>query len=457
MKRWITAALIPILSVSMAIAQDGAPDPTFGTGTFGPGRVVVAFNQGGDNSDRPRGVAVDAQGRIVVVGTLTTNNNSIIGVVRLLANGQLDPSFSSDGKATIIFAAAKVEASAVAIQPDGKVLVAGAIEFANNDEDFLVVRLLANGAVDTSFGSTGSRRIDFGEPSAFRESAGAISLGADGRILLAGITANLVATSRMGVARLTADGDLDTSFNGDGRKSFTFSVSVGRDVIRAVKELPDGRIVLAGSTSSTGDGDFAVVRLLESGEFDPAFGNEALGRSRVAFDLGGNNNDGASGLAISSSGSYFLAGSANLGNTSVIAVAKLDTSGALSPDFAGGGRLTLDFSPVGATYVTAHSVALLANGAIVLGGQAVGSAGFDFASARLNANGALDTRFGIGGRQLLGFDLGASNTDNGLDTVMADGHLVSVGSVQRAFGNGADRDFGILRQTLDLIFADGFD
>lgn len=454
----LATALLLAFTGGGALAQDGAADPEFGDGIFGPGRVVVPFNTGGDDTDTARAVAVDGQGRIVAVGNVTLTSTGAIGVVRLLANGQPDPDFDFNGSTIINIPGQNVLAHAVDLQDDGGILIAGYVQN-DGDRDFLVIRLLANGTLDTGFGNAGMRTIAFNAVAAGSDQAYAITTTATGKIVVAGSAGLTVVTSRMALARLTASGALDITFSNDGRADFAFSTTSTSDRFHRVAALADDRLLLAGYSDSAGNQDFAVVRVLANGAFDAEFGNIDSGRSLVAFDLGGGSADSAFDVDVDPSGSIFVGGTAYLSSGEArFAVAKLGDGGVLDATFFGGGRQTISFEPDDAAYAVCSSIAVQSDGAILLGGQAARpGVSFDFANARLLTNGTLDTSFGSGGRQMLGFDLGGNNTDNGSDMAFAQGRIVMAGGVQRTFNAGADRDFGITRQVIDLLFTDDFE
>ena len=152
--------------------------------------------------------------------------------------GDLDATFGSGGKKTVNFGGTDA-AQAVLVQPNGRVVVAGGGGPASS---FCVVRLRsANGTLDPTFGSGGKRVIDFGTDD---ESVYGAALQPDGKIVLAG-------DSRLqpAVVRLKANGALDTSFDGDGRKLFSWG-AIGR--VTAVVVAPNGKLLLGGFSGPEG-------------------------------------------------------------------------------------------------------------------------------------------------------------------------------------------------------------
>ena len=253
-------------------------------------------------------VLVQPDGKIVVAGH-NGDGQSNMFVVRLLPNGMPDPEFDQDG-VVITNVGAASEARALALQPDGRIIVAG---FAA--DDFLLVRYLPNGALDSSFDGDGVAFVQFG---AGRDRCHAMALQPDGRIVVGGNT--FVAgenKTRFAVARLQSNGAPDLSFAGGFGKVVGPAFGEHGDSANAIVLQPDGRIVIAGK-STRGDrsvDDFAVVRLNSDGTLDTSVGNDG----KLVFDLSAGNHDVANGAVLDAAGRVVLAGTA--GN--LIAVARL--------------------------------------------------------------------------------------------------------------------------------------
>ena len=222
--------------------SDGTLDTSFDT----DGIVTTDF---GGSNDVARSVAVQANGKIVQVG----NDGNDVAVVRYNSDGSLDTSFDTDGKVVTPVGVGFDYANDVVIQPDGKILVAGQ---SNNGSstDFAVLRYNTDGSLDASFDGDGIVAISFGS---VNDSASDIALQADGKIVVAGFSNN-GADVDFAVARLNADGSLDTSFNTDGK--VTTAIGSGDDYGNAVTLQTDGKILVAGRSHNGSDDDFAVVR-----------------------------------------------------------------------------------------------------------------------------------------------------------------------------------------------------
>jgi uncharacterized delta-60 repeat protein len=248
----------------------GSPDTSFS----GDGRVVQDF--GGDDNGSIGGLAIDGNGRIVVAGYMWNGADYDFAVYRFLSNGNLDTTFSGDGLLKTNFGAGRPDiATVLAIQPDGKIIVAGH-RYNGSNYDFAVARLKPNGVLDTTFSGDGRQTTDFGGDDRLWGFAGM----QDGRFVTVGTTT--AGISKLAMARYKAgcnpDDCLDTSFNVTGKKVFTISPGIpafgGDGVIQ-----PDGKILVAGGSGS----DFALVRLKPNGAFDTSFN----ANGKVTVDFGG--------------------------------------------------------------------------------------------------------------------------------------------------------------------------
>lgn len=230
--------------VVMRFNSNGALDASFASG----GVKVVAIGDGYD-FDYAYAVAIQSDGKIVVAGSGGPYNGTTenFALIRLNANGSLDSSFGSSGKVTADIGGNNDKAYAVAIQSDGKIVAAGSATISTYNASLAVARFNSNGTLDTSFGSGGKVTTNVGSsnPSA----AYGVVVQADGKIVIAGIKE----VYYMVLARYTSGGLLDTSFGTGGLVTTTTY-----DNAYAVALQSDGRIVAAGATS----GDFAAFRYL---------------------------------------------------------------------------------------------------------------------------------------------------------------------------------------------------
>jgi uncharacterized delta-60 repeat protein len=227
---------------------NGSLDSTFnGTG-------IQTTNFTTYSSDFGNDVKVQADGKIVVAGYTQTFSNYEYAVVRYNSDGSLDNSFDSDGIQTTAMGVSIDIAFSLAIQTDGKIIIAGRTGNGSSASDFGLVRYNTNGSLDLTFSGDGIQTTDFG----FREFGKAITLQPDGKFIVVGST-DYFGSDDFAIARYNTDGSLDLSFSGDGKQTTSFS-SIG-DAASSVAIQSDGRIVVAGYSNNNGvDNEFAIAR-----------------------------------------------------------------------------------------------------------------------------------------------------------------------------------------------------
>ena len=248
---------------------DGALDDT-----FGEGGVTTISQRPLEGTFELFAAARQPDGRIVAVGFVHNLNNPTFGssfvLARVLPDGAFDTSFGIDGLVKTDIAL-NADANALALQPDGKIVVAGrTVEATNLTRSFTLARYLPNGALDTTFGSGGLVITDVGGNG--NSSASGVTLQPDGKIVAAGGAVTPSAPDfDFALARYLQDGALDTTFNGDGVVTTDVGApqrSFPRDFALGLVLQPDGRLLLAGTTltalPSFTDFDFALARY-ESG------------------------------------------------------------------------------------------------------------------------------------------------------------------------------------------------
>ena len=386
-----SAAIAALLVALLALSTDAA--------LAAPGGLDPGFGQAGRaaivsaGSEYATAVAAQPDGKIVVAGGDV--------VYRLNGNGSLDPSFHDNGRLAIASDGGE-SAHALALQPDGKILVAGDM-FANNDSDVVVHRLNPNGSLDPTFGQDGARRIVSGA----REIPRGLTLLPDGRIVVVG--SSVVDTHFEAVVfRLNANGSDDSTFNGNGR----LSIDSGA-VANAVAAMPDGRIVVAGvGAGPNGRSDAIIHRLTRTGSLDPTFN----GNGTLAIDAGGF--EEADALALQPDGKIVVAGATTVNAAAL--VYRVNPNGSLDPGFDGDGAVRLDE----AADAFAYGLALQRDGKIVVAGSTTVNDNGDAVVHRLNANGSADAGFGQAGT--VGID-GGGNEYAYAVALQADGKIVVAG------------------------------
>ena len=341
------------------------------------------------------------------------------------ASGDLDPTFGSGGRAVFSPAVQSV-ARAAALQPDGKIVLAGwADDLAppppppsgpqgvlERNPDFLVARLTSDGKPDSTFGSGGGVRTPV---STCTDPARAVAVGPGGEIVLGGI-AYLSGGSDMAIVRYTPSGAPDPSFSGDG----IATVDIGTiDRVVGVAVQPDGKIVAVGQ----GGPGFTAIRLLPSGALDDSFGSGGIvdtpvGRAQVQ--------DEASAVTVLGDGTIVVAGRADYSfpySQTDFALVRYLSNGRPDPTFGSGGIVVTQ----GPDEEIADALVAAPGGKIVV----AGSANRSFHLARYLRSGALDLTFGVRGRVTTSF--GGVYAAARSVVVQRDGKIVAGGSMRRAF------------------------
>jgi uncharacterized delta-60 repeat protein len=343
---------------------DGALDTSFGDGGkawVGEGVVNVAY-----------AVAVQPNGKIVVAGSALGD----FGVARLDSDGTLDQSFGTNGLVTTSFSSypASDEAHGVAIQSDGKILVAGCADCnsgVQGADDFGLVRYTPDGTLDSTFGSGGLARTDFGSGT---DSADALMVQHDGRIVVAGSTNGLQLA--FALARYDPNGVLDGSFGTAGQ--VTTDIGSGGEAVSVLRQ-PSGKILVAGFTVMGQYERFALVRYRSDGSLDPTFGPPANpGRVITGF---GPRNAFAGGAAIQTDRKIVVSGWGDavepmIGTDALLA--RFSPAGKLDSTFGQGGRVRVCFKQ-GSDF----DLGIQSTGKLVIAGTVGDFQGhFDFAAAR---------------------------------------------------------------------------
>src|SRR5690348_341992 len=191
-----------------------------------------------------------------------------------------DPTFASGGLGLSGMASG---ASALALQPDGKVVLAGSVSDASGFQQLVVTRFNADGAPDSTFGSGGRVAIQFGDGSFPLSGANALALAPDGKIVVAGGASDSSGIQELVVARFHSGGTPDKSFNGDGAFLAQLGSSGNPSYLNAVAVQPDGKVVVGGQASdSGGNSRFLVGRLTTTGGWDSSFS----GDGRIVQQIG---------------------------------------------------------------------------------------------------------------------------------------------------------------------------
>ena len=369
-RSWLLSILLMLVSGAVCGIE---LDLTFGYA----GKSVTP---GGAGQSWLYAMAVAPDGSIVVAGQI--DYHAVIK--RFDRRGQPDLTFGIGGVVTGSFGSFQDLALAVAVQPDGRTVIAGVAN--GPGPRLLVARYLVNGDPDPSFAGAGFVAID---PLGGGAGATSVALDASGRIVVAGSANPQVPPSSppvsggFAVVRFLANGVLDGSFGTGGLSSIDM---LHPATVTGMVLLPDGRMVVGGSAFGPGGYfHFALARLLSDGALDPSFG---VG-GRVSTEIGLSSD--CYGLARDPHGRIVAVGEAYTGTSSVNAVARYLEDGALDPAFGTGGVATPDLGNA-----LVRDVAVDAGGRVLLAGAP------DFVLARLLPNGQPDSLIGPHGWTIAG-------------------------------------------------------
>lgn len=406
MKKPFQLLVFVLLLANVSRAQDSVLDSSFNA----TGIVTTTF--GAQSSDRAHSIAVQPDGKSVVAGQ--TFGGSIgstrLCLSRYLPDGSLDPSFSGDGKTTLLVGEA-CEAHTLALQTDGKIVVAG---FYTESDVFypFAARFKTNGAPDNTFGLSGVAKLSF---PAFAQSA---VIQPDGKILLGGYS-----EGRMMLCRLLPNGAADAAFGNSGLVFFDLG-SDRDDRFQAIALQPDGKIVAGGSSVVYPTSAWAIVaRFLPNGNLDSGFGQGGYAKVQTAAI------EYIEDLVVNASGDITVTGSINQSETWSMLIARFKAGGLLDVNFGDNGVVLRNYDL--STY--GKSIGLLHDGRIVVVGAVYKGFKNDFMAARFLPNGADDPGFGDEGKALLSL---GTFYDVLLDlAVLPDDRFVSAGHYQ-PFYNG---------------------
>ncbi|TDH28901.1 T9SS type A sorting domain-containing protein [Segetibacter sp. 3557_3] len=334
-------------SYAMAIQPDGKVimvGLSTGTGGFAvtryhvDGRLDSTFDNDGkilmpainSSVDYARGVALQADGKIIVAGYTRNGMFSYIALVRFNTNGSLDLTFDGDGIVTTAIGPREDFASSIAVQKDGKIVVGG-YGFSGTSSVFVAVRYNVNGSLDTTFDVDGKVTID---PNSITATIQSIALQPDGKLVLAGST-----REGFTLVRLNINGSVDPTFGSTG---IVRTVLPGSSMIKSIALQSDGKIVSVGNSS--GHNAFVLTRYNTDGGLDPTFGTGGIVLTKI-----GAYSDYATGVVIQNNGKLIVTGGTRVDNNIFsndvdIVVARYNTDGSPDLNFDGDGKVVIALS-----------------------------------------------------------------------------------------------------------------
>ena len=434
-RRAVFGALVTALAALTFVAAPGASasagtlDVSFGTG----GSLRTNF---GGTYDWAYATAIQPDGRILAAGVSDARGTYDFALARYTPDSHLDPSFGRGGFVLTDFGHSYDWAYALALQPDGHILVAG-VSDVSGSKDFALARYNPDGTPDFSFGRNGRTVLRL--RSLTTDIIHSLVVQPDGKIVAAGVTYEDVFTARphgdFMVARFQPDGKPDMSFGVGGVTTTDFADESYDEPYAAVLQ-PDGRITLGGySNSGGGPGvlfgadQLALARYLPNGLLDPSFGQGG----KVIFD-GGSLDERILALALGPDGSLLAGGYTNGERRGDLLLARLRTDGSLDRGFGNTGK-GFSINDLGTNSERISSLLLDPEGNIVAGGQTAVADNADFAVFRYNPNGSFDTSFGRNG--VATFDFGGREDRVHAIARQADGKIVAVGQ--------SEADFAVVR------------
>jgi len=424
-------------SVDFALARYNT-DGTFDTTFSSDGKLTTDFASGYDYANS---VAIQRDGKIVVAG----GGFGDFAIARYNTDGTLDTTFSKDGKQTTDFASGDEIASSVALQSNGKIVVAGYTIGANSgyNYDFALARYNADGTPDTTFSGDGKQTTDFRSQNDFVETA---AIQSDGKIVVSGGTSDDFA-----LARYNTDGSLDTTFSEDGKQTTDFNPAANYlyDYAYSMIIQKDGKIILAGSDVV----DFALARYNTDGSLDITFSED--GKQTTDFGYAGEH---AASVALQTDGEIVVVGGSlttdgDSGDDDKynFSIARYNSDGSPDTAFSEDGKIS-DYIHAGHTIYT--SSAIQSDGKIVVAGSTKQGSSSLFAVARYNKDGTLDTTFSKDGKKTTGF--GSSGEVASSLVIQSDGKIVVAGYTNAE--NEYAHDFAVARYntdgTLDTTFSE---
>jgi uncharacterized delta-60 repeat protein len=429
------------------------PEPSFSANVIGPPGLPGYFDAGLGNGtgkvvgprfmqtgyDRGTPVAIDNLGRIVAVGirynTCATSTSFEWAIARYLPNGSLDVNFGAGGMVTIAFSGG-ARAQGVAIQPDGKIVVAGSAKPSRSSNALpVVVRLTGTGSLDSTFDGDG---VSWVSPGGKSPSGGFYSavVQSDGKIVAAGYT-NGVGF----VSRLHPNGALDSAFNGSGK--YVLGVEALFHTVRTQVIGSQERIVIAGAARDASNHWIgAVWRFTGSGAPDSSFGTGGLVTTSFHDETAGYIfEDEFRGLAIDAANRIVTAGYAlthqqptsEHSSQAQVVVARYAENGSLDVAFGDQGNGTVRV-PATQAYEIGRAIAVQADGLLLVGGNshaygATGSVNYLVTLWRFTADGLVDTGFGPGGLVSDPITSGTRAAHLAGLALQPDGNIVTVGYV----------------------------
>ncbi len=402
-------------------AKPGSLDPSFNSSDG-----YVLFNSPAGNRDRGVEVAIQADGKIVVLGYSNNGLNEDLLLVRYNGDGSLDMGFGTGG---FVFydGGGNDRGLGLALQGDGKIVVTG-YTYSGAQRDVLLLRYDSRGALDAAFGTGGV--VTYSSPGSATDIGFGVVVQADGAIVVVGETSNGTDQDAL-VLRYTAGGSLDNGFGSGG--VFRYAGPAGMDRAFAVAIQKDGKICVTGATVVNSKDDVLLFRLNTNGTLDGTFGTGGV----VTYSGPGDNFDYGNWVAVQEDGRILVLGVVWTGTAFDVLLLGYNSNG--SPDATFGTAGVVTYGDGGGRNDYGYGLVIEQNGKIVITGYSMGDTDNLFV-ARFQGNGALDASFGTGGTMM--WNGPGNGTDYGQGIALQpDGRVVVTGF---SF-NGTSEDILVMR------------
>jgi len=411
------------------------PGESSGSG-FNPPAGFILYKSTPKNSEWGRAVAIQPDGKIVVMGVSYNGKKHHILVMRFNSDGTRDNTFGVGG---VFIYGEKSKGnnygSGVALQPDGKIVVVGD-SYYDKSREVLVLRCNSDGSLDNTFGKGGVVTYNRSQTKENKDLSFGVMLQSDARIVVVGSTHNGKNYEPM-ILRYNSDGSLDSSFGKGGVVTYK-GLSDANGWGRAVAIQPDGRIVMVGVSYTTKKCDVVTVRYNADGSLDKGFGEGGVALSTCP--PGGR--DWGRSIAIQRDGKIIVAGNTRLRENTNILLLRYNANGKPDTSFGMGGVASYQSMVKKGNW--GQAVALLTGGKILIVGNSLSGPKKEAYIARCNSDGTMDRSFGKEGFVLANGPPDSNNWGFAI-TTQPDGKIIVVGYAQ----SGKNRDMLVARYKND--------
>lgn len=343
---------------------NGSLDTTFNA----DGKVTTSI---GTNDDVGNSIAIQLDGKILVAGYSYNGSTTNFAIIRYNLNGSLDTTFDTDGIVTTTIGTNDDKGYSIVIQSDSKILVAG-YSFNGSSQDFALVRYNPNGSLDTTFDNDGKLTTSFG---AYDDFGSSLILQSDGKILVAGTGGSNINLKVFALARYNTNGSLDSTFDSDGR--VTTAIGLYANYGQSVLVQPDGKIIVTGHSNFGFGPILALVRYNSNGSIDTTFDTDGIVTATSVYSMG-------YAAVLQPDNKILVAGwrdTTSLSSHHTFALTRFSTNGSLDPTFGTYGIASVSIGIDNASY----SIAFQTDSKILIVGHSYDSNyNFDFALARFH-------------------------------------------------------------------------